>query len=83
MYIDKNSKVIIQGITGNQGRFHTRLMLDYGTNIVAGSSPGKRGQESIPYPQHGPRLDYGRTGQLLPSAGQLRRRQEEKQRKPS
>jgi succinyl-CoA synthetase alpha subunit len=45
MYIDKNSKVIIQGITGNQGRFHTRLMLDYGTNIVAGSSPGKKGQE--------------------------------------
>ena len=45
MYIDKNSKVIVQGITGNQGKFHTRLMLDYGTNIVAGSSPGKGGQE--------------------------------------
>jgi succinyl-CoA synthetase alpha subunit len=45
MYIDKNSKVIVQGITGNQGRFHTHLMLDYGTNIVAGSSPGKGGQE--------------------------------------
>ncbi len=45
MYINKNSKVIVQGITGNQGRFHTRLMLSYGTNIIAGSSPGKGGQE--------------------------------------
>jgi succinyl-CoA synthetase alpha subunit len=45
MYINENSKVIVQGITGNQGRFHTRLMLDYGTNIIAGSSPGKGGQE--------------------------------------
>jgi succinyl-CoA synthetase alpha subunit len=45
MYINENSKVIVQGITGNQGRFHTRLMLNYGTNIIAGSSPGKGGQE--------------------------------------
>jgi succinyl-CoA synthetase alpha subunit len=45
MYINENSKVIVQGITGIQGRFHTRLMLNYGTNIIAGSSPGKGGQE--------------------------------------
>jgi succinyl-CoA synthetase alpha subunit len=45
MYIDQNSKVVVQGITGNQGMFHTRLMLDYGTKIVAGVTPKKGGQE--------------------------------------
>ena len=44
MYIDKNSKVIVQGITGNQGMFHTQVMLDYGTKVVAGVTPGKGGQ---------------------------------------
>jgi succinyl-CoA synthetase alpha subunit len=44
MYISENSKVVVQGITGNQGKFHTRLMLDYGTNIVAGVTPKKGGQ---------------------------------------
>ena len=45
MYIDENSKVVVQGITGEQGAFHTQLMLDYGTNIVAGVTPKKGGQE--------------------------------------
>lgn len=45
MYISENSRVVVQGITGNQGMFHTRLMLDYGTNIVAGVTSNKRGQE--------------------------------------
>ena len=45
MYISENSKVVVQGITGNQGTFHTKLMLDYGTNIVAGVNPGKGGQK--------------------------------------
>ena len=45
MYIDENSKVVVQGITGNQGMFHTKLMIDYGTKIVAGVSPNKGGQE--------------------------------------
>ncbi|MGB5910484.1 MAG: succinate--CoA ligase subunit alpha [Promethearchaeia archaeon] len=45
MYITENSKVLVQGITGNQGMFHTKLMLDYGTNIIAGVTPGKGGQE--------------------------------------
>lgn len=45
MYISKDSKVIVQGITGKQGMFHTQLMLDYGTKIVAGVTPGKGGQE--------------------------------------
>lgn len=44
MYISEKSKVVVQGITGNQGIFHTRLMLDYGTNIVAGVTPKKGGE---------------------------------------
>ncbi|GAB6153786.1 succinate--CoA ligase subunit alpha [Desulfosporosinus burensis] len=43
--IDENSRVVIQGITGQQGIFHTKRMLAYGTNIVAGVTPGKGGQE--------------------------------------
>ncbi|MFW9875958.1 MAG: succinate--CoA ligase subunit alpha [Candidatus Thorarchaeota archaeon] len=44
MYISEKSKVVVQGITGNQGMFHTQLMLDYGTCIVAGVTPNKGGQ---------------------------------------
>jgi succinyl-CoA synthetase alpha subunit len=43
--IDKDSRVIVQGITGRQGSFHTKKMLEYGTNIVAGVTPGKGGTE--------------------------------------
>ena len=43
--INKETKVIIQGITGNMGKTHTALMLKYGTKIVAGVTPGKGGQE--------------------------------------
>lgn len=43
--IDENTQVAVQGMTGNQGRFHTKQMLAYGTKIVAGISPGKGGQE--------------------------------------
>src|SRR5437016_813941 len=39
--VGKHTRAIVQGITGNQGAFHTRLMLDYGTEIVAGVTPGK------------------------------------------
>ena len=45
MYISENSKVVVQGITGTQGMFHTKLMIEYGTNIVAGVTPGQGGQE--------------------------------------
>src|SRR5271157_3652370 len=45
MYVSEKSRVLVQGITGNQGSFHANLMLAYGTNIVAGTSPGKGGQE--------------------------------------
>jgi succinyl-CoA synthetase alpha subunit len=41
--IDKNTRLIVQGITGNEGLFHTQQMIAYGTNIVAGTSPGKGG----------------------------------------
>jgi len=41
--VGKNTKVLVQGITGAQGMFHTKLMLEYGTKIVAGVTPGKGG----------------------------------------
>jgi succinyl-CoA synthetase alpha subunit len=43
--VDKNSKVMVQGITGGAGKFHTERMLTYGTNIIGGTTPGKGGQE--------------------------------------
>jgi succinyl-CoA synthetase alpha subunit len=43
--IDKNTHAIVQGITGTQGSFHTKLMLEYGTKIVAGVTPGKGGNQ--------------------------------------
>ncbi|MGR3178209.1 MAG: succinate--CoA ligase subunit alpha [Candidatus Anammoxibacter sp.] len=48
--VDKNSKVICQGITGKAGSFHAKQMLEYGTNVVAGVTPGKEGtvEHNIP-----------------------------------
>lgn len=43
--LDENSKVIVQGITGRDGSFHTKQMLEYGTKVVAGVTPGKGGIE--------------------------------------
>ena len=45
--VNKNSKVVVQGITGSEGTFHATQMLEYGTNIVAGVTPGKGGQSAI------------------------------------
>jgi succinyl-CoA synthetase alpha subunit len=45
IFINKDTKVLVQGITGNEGSFHTRGCLEYGTNIVAGVTPGKGGQK--------------------------------------
>lgn len=44
--VNKNSKVLIQGITGREGAFHTKQMAAYGTQVVAGVTPGKGGQEA-------------------------------------
>jgi succinyl-CoA synthetase alpha subunit len=49
--IDRNTRLIVQGITGSAGAFHTRQCMDYGTNVVAGVTPGKGGQtfdEKVP-----------------------------------
>lgn len=43
--VDENTKVIVQGITGREGSFHTKLMLEYGTKIVGGVTPGKGGEK--------------------------------------
>ncbi len=43
--IDENTRVVVQGITGREGKFHSQQCLAYGTNIVAGVTPGKGGQE--------------------------------------
>jgi succinyl-CoA synthetase alpha subunit len=42
--INKNTRLLVQGITGNEGLFHTRQMWEYGTNIIGGTSPGKGGE---------------------------------------
>jgi len=48
--VDENSRVVVQGITGSEGTFHTKHCLEYGTKIVAGVTPGKGGQkvEQVP-----------------------------------
>jgi succinyl-CoA synthetase alpha subunit len=48
--VNKNSKIICQGITGNQGSFHTEQCIDYGTNVVAGVTPGRGGEEHLGVP---------------------------------
>ncbi|GAH17811.1 unnamed protein product, partial [marine sediment metagenome] len=42
--VNKDTRVIVQGITGGQGTFHSGAMLEYGTKIVAGVTPGKAGE---------------------------------------
>jgi len=48
--VDKNSRIVCQGITGNQGSFHTGQCIDYGTNVVAGVTPGRGGEEHLGVP---------------------------------
>ena len=48
--VNKNSKIVCQGITGNQGSFHTEQCIDYGTNVVAGVTPGRGGETHLGVP---------------------------------
>ena len=45
--VNNNSRIVVQGITGSEGQFHTKQMLEYGTNIVAGVTPGKGGNKTL------------------------------------
>ena len=48
--IDENTRVVVQGITGGEGTFHTEKMLEYGTKVVAGVTPGKGGTTHLDVP---------------------------------
>ena len=50
IWLNSKSKVIVQGVTGKNGQFHTEQMLDYGTKVIGGVTPGKGGQETLGIP---------------------------------
>lgn len=50
IWLDSHSKIAVQGITGKNGQFHTEQMLDYGTSVIGGVTPGKGGQETLDLP---------------------------------
>ncbi|QOR94869.1 succinate--CoA ligase subunit alpha [Thermosphaera chiliense] len=63
--LSKNTRVIVQGVTGKEGSFHTKLMLEYGTRIIAGTSPGKKGQTV-----HGVQV-YNTVGEIVREHGEV------------
>ena len=48
--VDKNSRIIVQGFTGSEGTFHATQMIEYGSNVVGGVTPGKGGQLHLDKP---------------------------------
>jgi succinyl-CoA synthetase alpha subunit len=45
VFIDRSTRLLVQGITGRDGSFHTKQMIEYGTEVVGGVTPGKGGQK--------------------------------------
>ena len=50
VWLNSKSKIVVQGITGKNGQFHSKQMLDYGTKLIGGVTPGKGGQETLGVP---------------------------------
>ena len=50
IWLNSDSKVVVQGITGKNGQFHTKQMVDYGTNVIGGVTPSKGGQRTMDLP---------------------------------
>ena len=57
IWIEEDAKVLVQGITGKQGMFHSERMIDYGTNLVGGVTPGKGGQTVLGVPVYDSMID--------------------------
>jgi succinyl-CoA synthetase alpha subunit len=57
IFVDKNTRVLVQGITGREGQFHARQCINYGSRVVAGVTPGKAGQKMDDVPVFNTVLD--------------------------